>query len=110
MLQRESLFQSPKGVNDLQVLKEEQPIQLKDLFGTSWHVPSVLGVGQQEVAERLAAGHTLGDLHLPQDGGDVGVGHHTSPSLTSSSASVRDRSQAYGWVWGYGRDSESNEK
>lgn len=63
-----------------------------------------------EVAERLAAGHTLGDLHLPQDGGDVGVGHHTSPSLTSSSASVRDRSQAYGWVWGYGRDSESNEK
>lgn len=40
MLQRESLFQSPKGVNDLQVRKEEQPIQLKDLFGTSWHVPS----------------------------------------------------------------------
>lgn len=48
MLQRESLFQSPKGVNDLQVRKEEQPIQLKDLFGTSWHVPSVLGVGQQK--------------------------------------------------------------
>lgn len=29
MLRRESLFQSPKGVNDLQVRKEEQPIQQK---------------------------------------------------------------------------------